>query len=379
MNPPLRRIVIELFSPLTLAAIAAWAAVWFSLGGLWQRGLDAAWWAHGCALAFLLLFLVEHFISERLDQRGFGLFVAALSLLALVPVALAPYSAAPILLVLVASMLAARYEGRALWLVLLAINLGVGLVMWRWWPSTRYLWISWLGYASFQAFAALVMRYAAQAERMSEQLRAANAELLATRSLLAESARDSERLRLSRELHDIAGHKLTALKLNLSALSRDPRLAGDAQTALCAALADELLQDLRGVVRQMRLHDGLDLQAAIEKLAAPYPRPRPCVEIDPQLRMASLEQAEAVLRAVQEALTNAARHSQASTLWVSLRREDDRWRLDIRDDGRTRGEWREGNGLRGMRERFVAMGGDLSATGGDGGGMRLSAWLPESV
>ena len=85
-----------------------------------------------------------------------------------------------------------------------------------------------------------------------------NAHLLATRSLLEESARDHERLRLARELHDVAGHKLTALKLNLTALER----SGDARRAnldqRASQLATELLDDIRGVVAQIRQHDGLD-------------------------------------------------------------------------------------------------------------------------
>src|SRR3546814_6587710 len=100
------------------------------------------------------------------------------------------------------------------------------------------------------------MRYAAQAQAMSEELRAVNADLLATRELLAESARDNERLRLSRELHDIAGHKLTALKINLAALAREAR-DDDERVRLCARLADELLAEIRGVIEQMRTDDGI--------------------------------------------------------------------------------------------------------------------------
>src|SRR3546814_7829607 len=114
------------------------------------------------------------------------------------------------------------------------------------------------------------MRYAAQAQAMSEELRAVNADLLATRELLAESARDNERLRLSRELHDIAGHKLTALKINLAALAREAR-DDDERVRLCARLADELLAEIRGVIEQMRTDDGIELGAALAAIASPRP------------------------------------------------------------------------------------------------------------
>ena len=165
----------------------------------------------------------------------------------------------------------------------------------------------------------MTSHYAESAERSREDVAAVNAHLLATRSLLAESARDQERLRLSRELHDVAGHKLTALKLNLTALARDPALAERREVALSAQLADELLGDIRGVVRQLRLHEGMALEAAIRQLAAPLPRPRVHVAVAPDARVESVAQAEAVVRAVQEALTNAARHADAENVWVELR------------------------------------------------------------
>jgi len=214
---------------------------------------------------------------------------------------------------------------------------------------------------------------------MSERLRAANADLLATRGLLAESARDAERLRVARELHDIAGHKLTALKLNLAVLVRDERLADLPQPRLCERLADELLVDLRRLVERMREDDGLDLRTALNALAAPFPRPRAHIEIAGDARVTTLAQAETVLRAVQEALTNSARHSQAQNLWIVLRREADRLLLDIRDDGRGSGEPVPGNGLAGMRERFDEAGGGLRIERLDTGAVHLLAWLPAAA
>jgi signal transduction histidine kinase len=190
--------------------------------------------------------------------------------------------------------------------------------------------------------------------------------------------RDSERLRLARELHDVAGHSLTALKLNLRALQRRPALAADEQLALCARLADELLTDIRGVVQQLRLHDGVELGELVQRLAAPFPKPRLHLDMEPGLRVPSLEHAEAVLRTVQEALTNAARHGGADNLWLHMQRRDDRLRLDIRDDGRgaAGSALRFGNGLTGMRERLRAVGGDVEAQAGSERGVHLSAWLP---
>jgi signal transduction histidine kinase len=215
-------------------------------------------------------------------------------------------------------------------------------------------------YMSFQGFAAMTSWYAFTAEQSRDRLAAINAELIGTRTLLDASARDSERLRISRELHDVAGHKLTALKLNLKVLQRNPQIAPSAELQLSAELADELLQDIRAVVQQLRLYDGLPLHEALSALAAPLPR----LELDLQLSEDSIQisvtEAETILRCVQEALTNAAKHSNAQHLSVLLQRNGAFWNLDIRDDGDKKPEVADGGGLRGMQERFEGLGGTLN-------------------
>jgi signal transduction histidine kinase len=365
-----------MLSPLSLAACAAWAAVWFSLDGLMARDPSLGWLARGCALVFLAAFLTDDWLLDRFGRRVMAAHAAGMALVSLPPIALTPGGAAPILLILLAAQLGARYEGRVLWSCLLAVNLAAALVILTYWPSSRYLWLSIVAYGSFQVFAALVMRYAMRAEQMSQALRIANADLVATRGLLAEGVRDQERLRLSRDLHDVAGHKLTALKLNLTALTRDAATHPDPRLALCAQLADELMADIRGVVQTLRAEDGIDLEDTLRTMASALPRPRLELEVDRHARPATLGQAEAVLRTVQEALTNAARHSEARTLWAVLSREPGRLHLDLRDDGRRQGELRSGNGLRGMRERLEALGGGLDIGHTQTGGVHLKAWLP---
>src|SRR5690606_15622238 len=125
-------------------------------------------------------------------------------------------------------------------------------------------------YFGFQMFAALTRHYAKAATEARDETMQVNAHLLATYSLLEESARDGERLRLARELHDVAGHKLTAVKLQLARRARD-RAGAPPALRTAAALAVELLGDVRGVVSQMRQDDGLDLRHALQDLAAPIP------------------------------------------------------------------------------------------------------------
>src|SRR3546814_17361507 len=126
-----------------------------------------------------------------------------------------PHGLAIILLVLLAAVLGSRLAWRDLLLALGLVNLALAAVVWiNWEIRTQQFLVIVCAYVSFQVFAALVMRYAAQAQAMSEELRAVNADLLATRELLAEIARANERRRLSRGLHDIPGTHLTPPNYN---------------------------------------------------------------------------------------------------------------------------------------------------------------------
>lgn len=370
----------KLLAPLNLAGYITWAAIGWEMlaygSGVpgWLGQAPPAWGLASLHLAWFGLFLGVLGSDEPPCTR-LRVMVVLQYLLAFAMMALARNTTLPILMILCAVQVAHLWSPRGTALVLLVANLALyGIYAGIW--ELRSALVGTLMVGCFQIFAASAAWFGISAERARDALAAANADLLATRSLLAETARDGERLRLSRELHDVAGHKLTALKLNLAALARDPRLSGDDQVKLCARLADELLADIREVVQQMRRSDGMDLGPALEALATPFPRPRLRLQIEGDARVGSLAQAEAVLRAVQEGLTNAARHSQANNLWVVLSREPGGLRLDIRDDGRGRGALEPGNGLRGMRERLQSLGGGLELGRTDTGGVHLQAWLP---
>jgi signal transduction histidine kinase len=373
----------ELVGPLQLAAYLTWGAV---LVGVLEVPRSWSWVsgapAQGAALALMVLFLLLFLAGEllgaecqgRVDRRALALVLAqGVTVLALPLVTY--HGTVPVLLIVVVAQLAALLPQRALVLVVLALNLVLYAEMrWVWQMDSALTALALFG--GFQIFAAMTTLFAHRAERARAELAQVNAHLLATRSLLDESARDSERLKLARELHDVAGHKLTALKLNLAALARDPELAARSEVELVARLADELLGEIRGVVRQMRTHEGLDLHQALAQLAVPLTSMDVHFAIQPEARVDNVEQAEAILRAVQEALTNAVRHAHARSVWVELRRVEGRIVIDVRDDGRGSTGMKLGSGLTGMRERLEALGGALDVRVPDGGGFALHAWLP---
>ena len=129
-------------------------------------------------------------------------------------------------------------------------------------------------------------------------------------------------------------------------------------------------------MHSLRDSGGLDLATALRALAAPLPKPRLALHIADDVRITDPALADTVLRIVQEALTNSARHAGAGEVTVTLARRAAQLELAIEDDGRLRGPLREGHGLAGMRERLAAHGGALSVSKGKAGALRIVATVP---
>ncbi|WP_058836672.1 sensor histidine kinase [Luteimonas abyssi] len=362
-----------LLHPMHLAALCALAAVGLSLRWLPGEHAIAGW-------LLLFAFAIAMFVFEPIRVRAprvSRLVLAAMPILALALVWLHPRIGTPqVLLVIWAGLVASFWSWPRVLPALLAVNaaqLAILVAAGHAAPLTVTLL-----YLGFQGFAALTAHYLRTAEDARDALARVNADLLATRALLADSARDGERLRVARELHDIAGHKLTALTLNLRALAAVPGLAARPELMLSQRLSSELLGDIRDVVQAIRDARGFDLATALRALAAPFPRPRLVLEIDDDVRVADPGVAEAILRMVQEALTNSARHANARTVQVRLAidRDADALQIAIEDDGRLPGPLQEGNGLAGMRERIANAGGELRLSTGTRGALRIDASLP---
>ena len=224
------------------------------------------------------------------------------------------------------------------------------------------------------AFTAHALRREAE---VAQALVEANRELQAAQAIIAGAARDSERLRISRELHDAWGHELTALGLQLEIASHvtEPGEAND-HVNRAKALARDLLGKARDVVATLRDDERCDLKDALEALARSVPAPVIHVDVSPEVRV-SPEQAHALMRCAQEAVTNAVRHAEASNLWLQVSADGEGVRLVARNDGQARpAASSPGSGLVGMRERVESLGGRLAVRTGGGFGFTVDAWLP---
>ena len=303
--------------------------------------------------------------------------VARLSIATLAPLLMVyvePHSFACTLWVIAAWELAISMPLRIMlpWTVLLSLAMTALLA--RGLPL-RYAFQEMAIFCGFQGFA-VITAYVARAEAtLRRELAAANAELRSTQNLLAHSIRSGERLRISRELHDLIGHHLSALILNLEVARH---IGEDWRPHVFKAqdIARQLLADVRNVTKLLRGDQYADIRPMIEQIVADIPQIRIHLNLPEQMPLDDARLAQVMLRVVQEAVTNAIKHSECANLWVNVGRNGEMLEINAEDDGRGARQVRWGAGLTGMRERLEEIGGSLRVIADTGNGFRLQAWLP---
>ena len=231
-------------------------------------------------------------------------------------------------------------------------------------------------YGGFCLFVFATSYVARQQAQARDEQRRLNAELRGTRLLLAESTRMTERTRISRELHDLLGHHLTALSLNLEVASHLTEGAPRQHITQAHTLAKLLLTDVREVVSQLRETGAMYVGQALRPLGDNVPGLKIHWDIQEPLVMDDPARAHVLLRCTQEIITNAVRHSQADNLHIKVHGADGKVFLDARDDGRGADRWIAGNGLSGMNERLQQIGGELRIQTEPGRGFRAILSMP---
>jgi signal transduction histidine kinase len=199
-------------------------------------------------------------------------------------------------------------------------------------------------------------------------------------------ARDAERLRIARDLHDALGHNLALINVQAGAalhgLDRDPDQAANALASIKEA-SKGALQELRKTLGMLRQIDERAPTAPAPSLARLTELTSRAQDAGLVVRVTSEGEApdlpstvdQAAYRIIQESLTNVARHAGASTVVVRINYEPDAVSVVVEDDGRG-GPVEDGTGILGMRERAHAVGGSLKVGDRPEGGLRVSARLP---
>ena len=339
-------------------------------------GIEALEWAIAFAAFGIAFGLVCYGHARRVRAERALLFVQALAGLGMVATARDGLAAAT--LVVVAAQLFELFPQRVA-VAWVATQTAV-LIALFWWIGGRVSAFTAGGaFAGFQIFAMATAALALRERAAREDLARANAELLATRSLLAENSCVAERLRISRDLHDTLGHHLTALSLQLEVASRLASGPAADRVHEAHAITRLLLSDVRDVVSRLRESSRFDLAEAIRTLAGSAGTLDIHLDVPDGVAADDPLQAHAILRCVQEIITNTSRHAAARNLWIAIERRDDGIALTARDDGRGADVVEWGNGLRGMRERFEECSGRVELSSAAGRGFEVRAFMPREA
>lgn len=371
---------------LRAAGISAWVlsgapALWVILGGAKMRRpltlplSDFLLWAGAWVIFILSFWLSSGGVGEERHHYRNRVLLLVETAAALFMFHLVCTGLETTLLAVVAAQLGVYFRLRAGLLWLLAQTLA--LFWLRAQHSGVYASWTWICFSlPFEALALFASYFAANEFHARRDLTRVNAELHATHELLAESRRMAERDRISREMHDLLGHHLTALSLNLEVARH--QAAGEPRNRIekCQELAKTLLDDLREVVGALRNEDSVDLPRILRPLTANIPRPQIHLNVPDDLKIQDPERAHALIRCIQEIITNAVKHAHAENLWIEILTRDHTLEVQARDDGRGAERIQEGQGLGGMRERLEELGGSLEVETRPKRGFRLTAVMP---
>lgn len=221
---------------------------------------------------------------------------------------------------------------------------------------------------------ALEHAYNTMMQRLETERREAGARTL--------HAQEEERQRIARGLHDEVGQTMTGVLLLLKRLAHDATPEQREALSEAQAAVKTSLEDVRRTAQELRpeILDHLGLSSALTNLARTFSDrtgipvrrqlPTQLPDLDPQVELV-------LYRVAQEAMTNAARHSRASEVTLTLEHDADSVVLRVLDNGRGfDGTRAEGGGLRGIRERALIIGGAVAIKPAPTSGVEIRLQVP---
>jgi signal transduction histidine kinase len=261
------------------------------------------------------------------------------------------------------------------------------------WAVYGYYWgfsgmiVSALLFWTFNLFALVMVTTTIKEKNTRETVETINRELVSTQHLLSQAAEQAERVRIARNIHDLLGHHLTALTINLQVAGRqldqldtDNDQATQKQTIKdsieqCHSLSKLLLSDVREAVSDIRDKSSIRLESAIKAISDRLPSIDITVDYPDNISIEDVTLADVLIKCIQESFTNSLKHGKASEVKVSFSQHSNHVQVAIQDNGnhtqnnqlkankhvrdglQKDTEIQRGNGLTGIEERLALVDG----------------------
>lgn len=304
---------------------------------------------------FYLLFFISVTSTNSTDLLRKRIIVLIQIILILGLIKFGHYNLVEILLVLIATQLPSMFSRRQAMAVIITIT----VVHFAIEVEDQFIdsFFHVIIYFMLQVFGFSAIESIHREQKAKEELAAINQELLATRFMLKETSQRKERLRISRDLHDVIGHQLTALSLNLEVSYH--KVPDEYKPLLKENLkqAKTLLTNVREVVKEMRNEEQFDLITTLTNLVEQLPNCHIKIENEPNIKSLSLKQQ--LIFCLQEGISNALRHGKATEFILNFQFSDEKLQITLKDNGRSEVDITFGSGLTGMQERLAEFNGEV--------------------
>lgn len=357
-----------------ILALITWLIVALVTFYNWYEGtpelvalLKPGLWSSILVLGLFVLFIVGYAlvgdvfsVSKQSSTPWAGLFLSAFSVICLV--ILFQYGLIGILAIIVVAQLPTIFSAvtSIVWAILIPI---IGMMIDIWFKDLPGVVANALLYTLFNLFALLASYRFIVAEEAKSRSQQLLRELKATQILLSATTKRDERLRVARDIHDVLGHHLTALNLQLEVASHVDSHQVQNHVLRAKSICGLLLADVRETVSEFRTEQDVDLSDALSTLCKDISGINVSLNISLLTPQLNARIAEIIFRSVQEAITNIMKHSNAKNCQISLSQGESYLRLSVLDDGKSisRKVYNvvPGNGLKGMTERIVKVDGSL--------------------
>jgi signal transduction histidine kinase len=237
---------------------------------------------------------------------------------------------------------------------------------------------------TFNLFALVMVNTTIKAEESREKVEMINLELISTQQLLGQAAEQAERVRIARNIHDLLGHHLTALTINLQVAGRQlekldvgssdksSKKAIQDSIEQCHSLSKLLLSDVREAVSDIRMKSNLNIKQAIIAMTERLPNINVSLDYPSDITITDVNTADVLTRCIQESMTNALRHSHAKNMHIAFLQTGGLLTLSIEaalskqqkisKTSEIKPNFILGNGLKGMQERLKQIKGSVVFT-----------------